>query len=251
MQEKVRRTENAVRPSWMDGVFIWGGLDYMFARYYSSGLARFMAVDPGDDTALGNPQTWNKYVYVRNNPLIAIDPNGRDTYLVNRCFSSESCGALPSTAWISHTFIVTTDSKGNIEHTYSWGNDPDPKNSNIEGKWFADESEDVAAAEEALKSGKVRRVGDDSLDPFVDEAFRRHADNEHDPSNHGNWLICNNCKTEARKLIDEAKAMRAEAEKKRSNSSSRTGDGHMGNDSRMPLTAKEELKRDREAARNQ
>jgi len=52
------------------------GLDYMLARYYSSSLARFMAADPGDDTALEDPQSWNKYAYVRNNPVNATDPTG-------------------------------------------------------------------------------------------------------------------------------------------------------------------------------
>jgi RHS repeat-associated protein len=49
----------------------------MLARYYSSSLARFMAVDPGDDTAPEDPQSWNKYVYVRDNPLVRIDPDGK------------------------------------------------------------------------------------------------------------------------------------------------------------------------------
>lgn len=49
----------------------------MFARYYSSGLARFMAVDPGNDVNMANPQSWNKYAYVGNNPHITIDPDGR------------------------------------------------------------------------------------------------------------------------------------------------------------------------------
>ena len=48
----------------------------MFARYYSSSLGRFMAVDPGSDTALEYPQSWNKYTYVRNNPLAFVDPTG-------------------------------------------------------------------------------------------------------------------------------------------------------------------------------
>ena len=52
------------------------GLDYMLARYYSSSLGRFLAVDPGDDTALEDPQSWNKYAYVGNNPLGRIDPTG-------------------------------------------------------------------------------------------------------------------------------------------------------------------------------
>lgn len=49
----------------------------MVARYYSSSLGRFMAVDPGDDTALEDPQSWNKYAYVRGNPVRFRDPDGR------------------------------------------------------------------------------------------------------------------------------------------------------------------------------
>ena len=53
------------------------GLDYMLARYYSSSLARFMAVDPGNDTQLEDPQSWNRYSYTRNNPLRYTDPDGK------------------------------------------------------------------------------------------------------------------------------------------------------------------------------
>ncbi|MGH9895547.1 MAG: RHS repeat-associated core domain-containing protein, partial [bacterium] len=52
------------------------GLDYMVARYYSSSLGRFMAVDPGDDTEAEDPQSWNRYAYVGNNPLAYADPDG-------------------------------------------------------------------------------------------------------------------------------------------------------------------------------
>jgi RHS repeat-associated protein len=52
------------------------GLDYMMARYYSSSLGRFMAVDPGDDTQIEDPQSWNRFVYVRNNPLMLVDRTG-------------------------------------------------------------------------------------------------------------------------------------------------------------------------------
>jgi RHS repeat-associated protein len=51
------------------------GLDYFLARYYSSAQGRFLSSDPvrgGTRT----PQTWNLYVYVVNNPLRFIDPNG-------------------------------------------------------------------------------------------------------------------------------------------------------------------------------
>jgi uncharacterized protein RhaS with RHS repeats len=49
----------------------------MMARYYQASLGRFLAVDPGNDTALGDPQSWNKYAYVRNNPIGRSDPTGR------------------------------------------------------------------------------------------------------------------------------------------------------------------------------
>ena len=51
------------------------GLDYAFARYYNSRLGRFMSTDPlaGDIT---DPQTLNRYAYVRNNPVNFTDPSG-------------------------------------------------------------------------------------------------------------------------------------------------------------------------------
>jgi len=53
------------------------GLDYFEARYYSSSFGRFASIDPL--MASGNavdPQTWNRYIYVSNNPLRYIDDNG-------------------------------------------------------------------------------------------------------------------------------------------------------------------------------
>ena len=53
-------------------------LDYMHARYYSPGLGRFLSVDPVLDMrlAMTSPQGWNRYAYVRSNPINKIDPNG-------------------------------------------------------------------------------------------------------------------------------------------------------------------------------
>jgi RHS repeat-associated protein len=54
-------------------------LDYMHARYDNASLGRFLSVDPGLDQkrAMTNPQAWNRYVYVENNPLNRTDPDGR------------------------------------------------------------------------------------------------------------------------------------------------------------------------------
>jgi len=51
------------------------GLDYMHARYYTFELGRFMSVDPVGGT-VGSSQSWNRYAYVRGNPVNAVDPDG-------------------------------------------------------------------------------------------------------------------------------------------------------------------------------
>lgn len=60
----------------------------MHARYCSPLLGRFLSVDPG----LGNsvqPQSWNRYTYVRGNPLKYTDPTGQ--YTVACAEGDEEC----------------------------------------------------------------------------------------------------------------------------------------------------------------
>lgn len=59
-------------------------LDYMHARYYSATNARFLSVDPiiNQKMAMSNPQAWNRYSYVANNPMNRIDPTGLDWFHV-------------------------------------------------------------------------------------------------------------------------------------------------------------------------
>ena len=53
------------------------GLDMFGARYYISSLGRFMKPDePFADQDETDPQSWNLYSYVRNNPLRYTDPTG-------------------------------------------------------------------------------------------------------------------------------------------------------------------------------
>jgi len=52
-------------------------LDFMQTRYYSSAMGRFTSPDePFADQEAYDPQSWNLYSYVRNNPLRFIDPFG-------------------------------------------------------------------------------------------------------------------------------------------------------------------------------
>jgi RHS repeat-associated protein len=55
-------------------------LDFAQARYFNSGLGRFSSPDDFlNDTHVSDPQSWNLYVYVRNNPLRFVDPSGMVT----------------------------------------------------------------------------------------------------------------------------------------------------------------------------
>jgi RHS repeat-associated protein len=59
------------------------GRDYLLARYYGIGIARFYSVDPlASSATLARPDTWNRYAYTLNNPVKHIDPTGEETYLV-------------------------------------------------------------------------------------------------------------------------------------------------------------------------
>lgn len=53
------------------------GLDSFPARYYGSTMGRWMSPDPLGGH-LEDPQTLNRYAYVRNNPLNLTDPTGLD-----------------------------------------------------------------------------------------------------------------------------------------------------------------------------
>jgi RHS repeat-associated protein len=67
------------------------GLDNFGARYNASTMGRFMTPDPIHimKQKLLDPQQWNMYSYVRNNPLRFTDPTGK--YLVNCGAGDKKC----------------------------------------------------------------------------------------------------------------------------------------------------------------
>jgi hypothetical protein len=78
-------------------------LDFFNARYFGAAIGRFTSVDPENAGAdLYNPQTWNGYGYVNNNPLNATDPSG------NIAVKSPTFNGTPEDAyqlgWISGLF---------------------------------------------------------------------------------------------------------------------------------------------------
>jgi len=54
------------------------GLDYFGFRYYNTALGRFMTSDPAGMAVAdpSDPQSWNQYAYVENQPTTSVDPTG-------------------------------------------------------------------------------------------------------------------------------------------------------------------------------
>jgi RHS repeat-associated protein len=67
------------------------GNDYFGARYYASSMGRWLSPDPAGVafSNLSNPQSWNLYSYVLNNPLIGVDPDGRECVWSDGSFDSK------------------------------------------------------------------------------------------------------------------------------------------------------------------
>ena len=60
------------------------GLDNFGARYNSSSIGRFMSPDAFTYALKTDPQTWNLYSYVANNPLNRTDLDGHDWFYVDK-----------------------------------------------------------------------------------------------------------------------------------------------------------------------
>ena len=59
------------------------GLDDFNARSLQTRTGRMTRPDPLFGDALTNPQRWNRYAYVQNNPLSLTDPSGMDDLAIN------------------------------------------------------------------------------------------------------------------------------------------------------------------------
>jgi RHS repeat-associated protein len=71
------------------------GMDFFLARYYSSVQGRFTSVDPLMASASVNePQSWNRYAYVKNNPCKFIDPTGMKEISAEDCKKDSRCVSI-------------------------------------------------------------------------------------------------------------------------------------------------------------
>jgi hypothetical protein len=79
-------------------------LSYYNARWYDAKLGRFLSADslvPGP----GNPQAFNRYAYVFNNPLRFADPSGHDP--VDYCGGNGACELIFLFANLDNMFDTT------------------------------------------------------------------------------------------------------------------------------------------------
>ena len=99
------------------------------------------------------------YAYVRNNPIVGIDPTGEDTYFVNRKLGSAQGPPASKYNPLSHQLGVTTGPptaehpNGVVEHTSSWN----------AGQTTLDDETDIGVALEALDQGQGRWAGGEEL----------------------------------------------------------------------------------------
>jgi RHS repeat-associated protein len=104
-------------------------LDNFGARYYSNTFGRWMSPDPGKISAphLANPQKWNEYAYVLNNPLALFDPDGRqEMTIVYRTFIAPQSMSFMGNAYAGDHRGFTTAPNASSRSTITVRIETDP-----------------------------------------------------------------------------------------------------------------------------
>jgi RHS repeat-associated protein len=96
-----------------DGRDSESNLDHTLFRQYSSSLARWMHPDPAGLAAVNpsNPQSWNRYAYVFNNPVLFVDPSGL-IWACTTAAGTEQCTYYPDDQFTSNRYPGGGDGGG-------------------------------------------------------------------------------------------------------------------------------------------
>ncbi|MEK6322106.1 MAG: RHS repeat-associated core domain-containing protein [Acidobacteriota bacterium] len=156
------------------------GLDYFGARYYSSAQGRFTGPDAfWKDSQVVDPQSWNKYAYVRNNPLRLVDQGGEKA-TVNIVTDEEK-----KTGTITITASIAIYSQGNSNFTQQQLNQAAAAiQSSIQSAWSGTYKQDgitytvgtkidvqvYGSENDATKSGAQNVIGISKIDAKPGEA---------------------------------------------------------------------------------
>jgi RHS repeat-associated protein len=152
------------------------GLDYFGARYYGSALGRFTSPDwssnpvPIPFANLENPQTFNLYNYVENNPLSLVDKNGHDDYEYDQ--SGKQTGVKKRGFWhnffFGDTYTMNLTAGGNVS---LYGPVNELKNGQQYKIVSAADTEKLAAA---FVNGNVGKASGESLTAFKEDSKNLH-----------------------------------------------------------------------------
>ena len=100
--------------------------DYAVARQYINRFGRFVTVDPSGLSAqdVTNPQSWNLYSYVQNNPIGLIDPTGLECVWDNGSYDSNDDSSTGDSAVDGSGNHVGCESQGGtwVDHSYFTSN---------------------------------------------------------------------------------------------------------------------------------
>ena len=136
------------------------GLDNFEARYMSSSMGRLMSPD-----LLGghqeDPQTLNRYVYARNNPLNFVDPTGLDFNLT--CSTKENTPTCQN--GLQGTTTTTTDANGNQVSKFTATVISNDKNGNLVDKNGNQYNASISGAGVSLSQAGSNQTG--SLGVFI------------------------------------------------------------------------------------
>jgi peptidoglycan L-alanyl-D-glutamate endopeptidase CwlK len=141
------------------------GLDYMKARYSGWFQASFLIPDPANDVNPRNPQSWNRYAYVRNNPMNLVDPEGLEGKKLESYLHD---GERDRTGGELSVIGIDANSRG-LEID-DGSKQADEANQKEEGKDPAEASD--AVAEPTFDAQTEARL--DTLNPAVESVARTH-----------------------------------------------------------------------------
>lgn len=90
------------------------GAIYMQAREYLPAYGKFAQVDPAYDQTKDDPESWNLYNYVTNNPVTHTDPDGRIDAVIGASAAQNAYNEamFPDDTWAMYCGLSMFDSTG-------------------------------------------------------------------------------------------------------------------------------------------
>lgn len=140
---------------------------YMQARMYLPAYGKFAQVDPAYDQTKDDPETWNLYNYVTNNPVTKTDPDGRKSPAITQLM------VTPIDVSVD-TVLYSPDISPPLPKTGSVSTPPDsqPKEINPDGSGKSTSSATTEKKTPEVKTAQTESVGQ-LLDRKGQEAYEK------------------------------------------------------------------------------